>query len=86
MLDVRSANLMDMSALLPREAERIDMRYQWISPLPGTEHIDADVVILYCSEWGAPQPDLIRQMRAQTHSDLPAEPLHPSTLGSVWRK
>src|SRR3954447_10980772 len=31
MLDVRSANLMDLAASLPRAAERLDMRYQWIS-------------------------------------------------------
>lgn len=31
MLDVRSANLMDLAAALPREAERADMRYQWIA-------------------------------------------------------
>ena len=30
MLDVRSANRMDSAAGLPRDAERIDMRYQWI--------------------------------------------------------
>jgi hypothetical protein len=27
MLDVRSANLMDLAAGLPRDAERLDMRY-----------------------------------------------------------
>ena len=45
MLDVRSANLMDLSASLPRAAERIDMRYQWISRLLGNEHIDTNVVM-----------------------------------------
>src|SRR3954466_15475347 len=30
MLDVRSANLMDLAAGLPLEADRTDMRYQWI--------------------------------------------------------
>ena len=45
MLDVRSANLMDLSASLPREAERIDMRYQYISRLLGNEHIDVDWVM-----------------------------------------
>jgi hypothetical protein len=28
---VRSANLMDLAAGLPREADRTDMRYQWIT-------------------------------------------------------
>jgi hypothetical protein len=45
MLDVRSANLMDLSASLPRDAERIDMRYQWISRLLGNEHIETDWVM-----------------------------------------
>ena len=45
MLDVRSANLMDLSASLPRQAERIDMRYQWISRLLGNERIDTDLVM-----------------------------------------
>ena len=31
MLDVRSANLMDLAAGLPRAAERIDLRYQGIA-------------------------------------------------------
>lgn len=30
MLDVRSANLMDLAAGLPRSTDRTDMRYQWI--------------------------------------------------------
>ena len=45
MLDVRSANLMDLSASLPRAAERIDMRTQWISRLPGNEHSDTGAVM-----------------------------------------
>jgi len=45
MLDVRSANLMDLSASLPRDCERIDMRYQWISRLLGNELIDTDRVM-----------------------------------------
>ena len=35
MLDVRSANLMDLAAALPREADRTDMRYQWIARVLG---------------------------------------------------
>ena len=31
MLEVRSANLMDLAAGLPRDADRIDMRYQTAS-------------------------------------------------------
>src|SRR3954452_20028325 len=32
-LDVRDVNLMELAAALPRAAERLDMRYQWISRL-----------------------------------------------------
>ena len=39
MLDVRSANLMDLAAL-PREADRTDMRDQWISRVLGNKLID----------------------------------------------
>lgn len=44
-LDVRSANLMDLAAGLPREAGRIDMRYQWISRVLMNPLIDPDVVM-----------------------------------------
>ena len=45
MLDVRSANLMDLSASLPRAAERLDMRYQWISRLLANPLIETDAVM-----------------------------------------
>ena len=45
MLDVRSANLMDLAASLPRAAARLDMRYQWISRLLGNARIAADAVM-----------------------------------------
>ncbi len=45
MLEVRSANLMDLAASLPREAERTDMRYQWIARVLGNPLIDPDVVM-----------------------------------------
>ena len=45
MLDVRSANLMDLAAALPREADRTDMRYQWISRVLGNDLIDPDAVM-----------------------------------------
>jgi len=44
-LDVRSANLMDLAASLPRAAERLDMRYQWISRLLGNDLIEVDAVM-----------------------------------------
>ena len=45
MLDVRSANLMDLAASLPRAAERLDMGYQWISRLLGNDLIEVDGVM-----------------------------------------
>jgi hypothetical protein len=45
MLDVRSANLMDLAAALPRDADRTDMRYQWISRVLGNRLIDPDAVM-----------------------------------------
>src|SRR4051794_41908199 len=45
MLDVRSANLMDLAASLPRAAERLDMRHQWISRLLGNERIEVEAVM-----------------------------------------
>src|SRR4051794_11504289 len=44
-LDVRDVNLMELAAALPRAAERLDMRYQWISRLLGKALIDTDEVI-----------------------------------------
>src|SRR5215213_4616904 len=44
-LDVRSVNLMELAAALPRAAERLDMRYQWISRLLGNPLIDTDAVM-----------------------------------------
>src|SRR3954470_14567346 len=48
-LDVRSVNLMELAAAVPRAAERLDerldMRYQWISRLLGNALIDAEAVM-----------------------------------------
>ena len=45
MLDVRSANLMDLAAALPRPAERMDMRYQGIARLLANPRVDGDAVM-----------------------------------------
>jgi hypothetical protein len=45
MLSERSANLMDVAAALPRPADRVDMRYQWISRLLGNSLVDVDAVM-----------------------------------------
>lgn len=45
MLQVRSANLMDLAAALPRAADRTDMRYQWITRLLGNSLVICDEVM-----------------------------------------
>lgn len=45
MLEARSANLMELAAALPREAERTDMRYQWVARVLGNGLIDPDEVM-----------------------------------------
>jgi len=44
-LQVRSVNLNELAAALPREAEQLDMRYQWISRLLGNDLIDIEEVM-----------------------------------------
>ena len=63
MLDVRSANLMDVAASLPRDAERLDMRYQWISRLLGNELIDTTIPRSRrgCHELGRRSPTWLRR-------------------------
>jgi len=45
MLDVRSANLMDLAAGLPLEADRTDMRYQWITRLLSNPLVISDAIM-----------------------------------------
>src|SRR5439155_19518817 len=42
MLEVRIANLMDLAASLPRAAEELVMRYQWIKRLLANDLVDSD--------------------------------------------
>jgi len=45
MLDARSANLMDLAAALPLEADRTDMRDQWIARFLANPLVDPDKVM-----------------------------------------
>ena len=45
MLDARSANLMDLAAALPLEADRTDMRYQWIARFLANPLVDPDKIM-----------------------------------------
>lgn len=44
-LHVRGVNLNEWAAAVPRETERLDMRYQWISRVLGNDLIAADTVM-----------------------------------------
>ena len=44
-LQVRSVNLNELAAALPRAADRLDMRYQWISRVLGNELIVVEDVM-----------------------------------------
>lgn len=51
MLSVRSPNTVDLAAALPRKADRIDMRYQWISRFLSNPHISPkDIMQPYAME------------------------------------
>src|SRR5215207_5284810 len=45
MLQVRSANRMDVAACLPRPAERLDSRYQWIKRFLANARVVSDAVM-----------------------------------------
>jgi hypothetical protein len=45
MLDVRSANLMDLAAGLPLEADRTDMRYPWMTRLLANPLVISDAIL-----------------------------------------
>jgi hypothetical protein len=45
MLQVRSANLMDVAACLPRPAERLDSRYQWIKRFLANARVVSDAIM-----------------------------------------
>ena len=77
MLDVRSANLMDLAAGLPRDADRIDTRYQWISRVLMNPLINPDAVMapfareVLCRLAGEDQPlVLILDQLSDRHQGL----------------
>ena len=68
MLDVRSANLMELAAGLPLAADRTDMRYQWIARLLSNALVVSDEVVKRHEElgrWGHEELDT-----PKSHSDL----------------
>lgn len=71
MLDVRSANLMDLAVGLPLEADRTDMRYQWITRFLGNDLVDCDAImeafamdlIELCAKENEPIPVILDQTK-----------------------
>src|SRR5215211_4333595 len=61
-LDVRDVNLMELAAALPRAAERLDMRYQWISRLLANPLIDTREVMAPFAR------EVLARARAQAHT------------------
>ena len=61
-LDVRDVNLMELAAALPRAAERLDMRYQWISRLLANPLIDTGEVMAPFAR------EVLARARAQAHT------------------
>src|SRR3954449_9380868 len=45
MLSERSADLVDLAAALPRPAERVDMRYQWVARLLANPRVNGDALM-----------------------------------------
>ena len=67
MLSERSANLMSLAAALPRPADRIDMRYQWIVRVLANPLIECDAVML----------PFAREVLAQAQAEAgPGERIH----------
>ena len=51
MLSVKSPNTVDLAASLPRKADRLDMRYQWVSRFLSNSHIvPEDIMRPYAKE------------------------------------
>jgi hypothetical protein len=58
MLEARSANLMELAAVLPRAAERVDMRFQWIWRVLMNRLISPDEVMAPFAVEGSPLSSL----------------------------
>src|SRR4051795_6456816 len=67
-LDVRDVNLMELAAALPRAAERLDMRYQWISRLLANSLIDTGEVMAPFAR------EVLARASAQVHTREHANP------------
>src|SRR4051794_27733211 len=78
MLHVRSANLVEVAAGLPRESDRWDMGYQWISRFLANGLVCCDDVmapfareiLAWLAESGEPIPLILDQTKASDHHQI----------------
>jgi hypothetical protein len=78
MLHVRSANLVELAAGLPRESDRWDMGYQWISRFLANDLVCCDAVmapfaheiLARLAETGEPIPLILDQTRASERHQI----------------
>jgi hypothetical protein len=78
MLHVRSANLVELAAGLPRESDRWDMGYQWISRFLANDRVCCDMVIApfareilaRLAETGKPIPLILDQTKASDRHQI----------------
>jgi hypothetical protein len=94
MLSERSANLMDLAAALPRPAERVDMRYQWIARLLANPRVDCDAVMRPFAEAALRQAGatggtvvlLLDQSKASARHQMPVLSVRGGASGPCpWR-
>ena len=78
MLHVRSANLVELAAGLPRESDRWDMGYQWISRFLANDLVCCDTVmepfarelLARLAETGEPIPLILDQTKASDRHQI----------------
>src|ERR1700753_1348215 len=78
MLHVRSANLVELAAGLPRESDRWDMGYQWISRFLANDLVCCDTVmepfareiLARLAETGKPIPLILDQPKASDRHQI----------------
>jgi len=78
MLHVRSANLVELAAGLPRESDRLDMGYQWISRFLSNDLVCCDTVmepfarpiLNHVAETGDPVPLILDQTKASDRHQI----------------
>src|SRR5690349_5674279 len=89
MLHVRSANLVELAAGLPRASDRWDMGYQWISRFLANGLVCCDEVmapfareiLAWLAESGEPIPLILDQTKASDRHQLEVAPISWTVQG-----